>query len=104
MGPWGILVIAGLFEIVWAMGLKYSDGFSKPIPSVITIVGAIASFWLLSNAMKDLPAGTAYAVWTGIGALGVATLGIFLLGETVNPLRLAGIGLIVAGIIALKLA
>lgn len=101
---WFTLLIAGLFEIVWALGLKYSEGFTRLWPSVITILGAIASFVLLSSAMKNLPAGTAYAVWTGIGALGVATLGIFLFGEQVNLLRVLGIGFIVAGIIALKLA
>lgn len=104
MGPWGILVIAGILEVVWALGLKYSEGFTRLWPSVITLVGAAASFWLLSHAMKTLPAGTAYAVWTGIGALGVAIFGMILLGEGVTPLRLAGIGLIVAGIVALKLA
>lgn len=104
MNAWAILVVAGLFEIVWALGLKYSDGFSRLWPSVITLVGAVASFWLLAHAMKSLPAGTAYAVWTGIGALGVAVFGMILLGDAVNLLRLAGIGLIVAGIVALKLA
>lgn len=104
MNPWIILVIAGLFEIVWALGLKYSDGFTRLWPSVITLVGTVISFWLLAMAMRQLPAGTAYAVWTGIGALGVASLGVILLGEPVSPLRLGGIGLIVAGIIALKLA
>ncbi|GGE07146.1 quaternary ammonium compound-resistance protein SugE [Gemmobacter megaterium] len=104
MNAWTILVVAGLFEIVWALGLKYSDGFSRLWPSVITLVGAVASFWLLAHAMKSLPAGTAYAVWTGIGALGVAVFGMILLGDAVNLLRLAGIGLIVAGIVALKLA
>ena len=104
MGPWGILAIAGVLEVVWALGLKYSEGFTRLWPSVITLVGAAASFWLLSHAMKSLPAGTAYAVWTGIGALGVAIFGMILLGEGATPLRLAGIGLIVAGIVALKLA
>lgn len=104
MNAWIILFLAGLLEIVWAIGLKYSEGFTRPWPSVITILGAVASFWLLSSAMKTLPAGTAYAVWTGIGALGVATLGMMLFAEPVNLLRLLGIGLIVAGILALKLA
>ncbi len=104
MNPWSVLAIAGLFEVVWALGLKYSEGFTRLWPSVITLVGAAASFWLLAHAMKSLPAGTAYAVWTGIGALGVAVFGMILLGEGVSPLRLAGIGLIVAGIVALKLA
>lgn len=96
--------LAGALEVVWALGLKYSEGFTRPLPSLITIIGAIASFWLLSTAMKSLPAGTAYAIWTGIGALGVAILGIFLFGESTSPLKLIGIALIVSGIIALKLA
>jgi len=101
---WVALALAGLLEIVWAIGLKYSEGFTRFWPSVITVIGAFASFWLLSHAMKSLPAGTAYAIWVGIGALGVAVLGMVLFGESVNTMRLAGIGLIVAGIIALKLA
>ncbi|WP_028030258.1 quaternary ammonium compound efflux SMR transporter SugE [Gemmobacter nectariphilus] len=104
MNPWAVLVIAGVFEIVWALGLKYSEGFTRFWPSAITLIGALASFWLLAHAMKSLPAGTAYAVWTGIGALGVAIFGMILLGEGASPLRLAGIGFIVAGIVALKLA
>lgn len=102
--PWVALVLAGLLEVVWAIGLKYSEGFTRLWPSVITIIGAFASFWLLSHAMKTLPTGTAYAIWVGIGALGVAILGIALFGESASLGRLAGIGLIVAGIIALKLA
>ncbi len=102
--PWAALVVAGLLEIVWAIGLKYSEGFTKVWPSVVTVVGAFASIWLLSHAMKTLPTGTAYAIWVGIGTLGVAVLRMALFGESVNPIRLAGIGLIVAGIIALKLA
>lgn len=102
--PWILVVLAGLLETGWAMGLKYSDGFSKPILSVITIVGAIASFWLLSLAMKELPVGTAYAVWVGIGTVGTALLAVILLGEPVTALRVVGIALIVAGIAALKLA
>jgi len=104
MNAWIILFLAGLLEIVWAIGLKYSEGFTRPWPSVITILGAAASFWLLSSAMKTLPVGTAYAIWTGIGAIGVATLGIVVFAEPANLLRLLGIGLIVAGILALKLA
>ena len=104
MAPWTILFIAGLFEIVWALGLKYSDGFTRFWPTMVTLFGALASFWLLAHAMKSLPVGTAYAVWTGIGALGVAVFGMILLGDAVNLLRLAGIGLIVTGIVALKLA
>jgi len=101
---WAVLVVAGLFEIVWALGLKYSDGFSKLWPSVVVIVGAAVSFWLLALAMRALPAGTAYAVWTGIGAAGTALLGIALLGESANPLRLGCIALIVLGVLGLKLA
>lgn len=104
MGPWPVLVLAGLFEIGWALGLKYSDGFTKLVPSVLTVLGALVSFWLLSHAMKSLPVGTAYAVWVGIGTVGTATLAVVLFGEPVNAMRIAGIGLIVAGIVALKLA
>jgi len=104
LGAWPALVLAGLFEIGWALGLKYSNGFTKLVPSVLTILGAIASFWLLSHAMKSLPVGTAYAVWVGIGTVGTATLAVLLFGEPVNAMRIAGIGLIVAGIVALKLA
>lgn len=102
--PWVILVIAGLFEVVWAIGLKLSDGFTRPLPVVVTLVGAVASFWLLARAMQGLPVGTAYAIWVGIGALGVAILGIIWFGETANLMRLGGIALILAGIVALKLA
>ena len=101
---WTWLLIAGLFEIVWALGLKYSDGFSRLVPSIIVVVAAAVSFWLLALAMRALPAGTAYAVWTGIGASGTALLGIVLLGESANPVRLLCIGLIVAGVLGLKVA
>ncbi len=101
---WIILVIAGLLEVVWAIGLKYSQGFSRLWPGVITIVAMVASVALLSWAMKTLPVGTAYAVWTGIGAVGVATAGILLLGESASPARLASLALIVVGIIGLKLS
>lgn len=104
MGAWPALVLAGFFEIGWALGLKYSDGFTKLVPSVLTVLGALASFWLLSHAMKTLPVGTAYAVWVGIGTVGTATLAVVLFDEPVNAMRIAGIGLIVAGIVALKLA
>lgn len=104
MNPWTIVAIAGLMETGWALGLKYSDGFSKLWPSVATLVMAVASFWLLSLAMKTLPVGTAYAVWVGIGAIGTAVAAVFLFHEPVNALRVAGIGLILAGIVALKLA
>jgi len=104
VNPWALLGIAGLLEVAWALGLKYSDGFTKPWPSALTLIGATASFFILAQAMKTLPVGTAYAVWTGIGALGTAILAVFLFAEPVNALRVAGILLIVAGIAALKLA
>lgn len=101
---WIILFIAGLLEVVWAVGLKYTHGFSRLAPSVITIAAMIVSMALLSWAMKTLPVGTAYAVWTGIGAVGAAITGILLLGESASPARLASLALIVAGIIGLKLS
>ena len=101
---WGLLGVAGLLEIVWARGLKYSDGFTRPVPSVIVVVGAAASFWLLSLAMKELPLGTAYAIWTGVGAVGAFILGIIVLGEAATPMRIASALLILAGMIGLKLA
>lgn len=104
MNSWFIVLIAGLMETGWAIGLKYSDGFTRPMPSVLTIVGALGSFWLLSLAMKDLPVGTAYAVWVGIGAVGTAILAVFLFNEPVNAMRVAGVALIVAGILTLKFA
>ncbi|ELV9573417.1 quaternary ammonium compound efflux SMR transporter SugE [Escherichia coli] len=101
---WIILVIAGLLEVVWAVGLKYTHGFSHLTPSVITVTAMIVSMALLAWAMKSLPVGTAYAVWTGIGAVGAAITGIVLLGESANPMRLASLALIVLGIIGLKLS
>ena len=101
---WIILVLAGLFEIGWAIGLKYTDGFSKLWPTVWTLASMIVSLGLLGVAMKSVPVGTAYAVWVGVGAVGTAILGIVLLGEPANPGRLISLGLIVAGIIGLKLA
>ena len=100
---WTFLTIAGLFEIGWAVGLKYTDGFSRPVPSALTVLAMIGSFWLLALALKSIPLGTAYAVWTGIGAVGTAVLGILLFAEPASALRLACIGLIVAGILGLKL-
>ncbi len=102
--PWVLIVIAGLLEAGWALGLKYSEGFSKPIPSVLTVIGALASFYLLSLAMRDIPVGTAYAVWVGIGAVGTAIAAVILLGEPISAMRIAGMLLIVGGIAALKLA
>jgi quaternary ammonium compound-resistance protein SugE len=104
MNPWAILVIAGVLEMGWALGLKYSDGFSRLWPSVLTIVLALGSFYLLSVAMKSLPVGTAYAVWVGIGAIGTAVAAVFLFHEPVNVLRVMGVLLILAGIVALKFA
>lgn len=102
--PWVYLGVAGLLEILWAYTMKRSEGFSKPIESAITIAAMIASFWLLSLAMKHLPLGTAYAVWTGIGAIGAFILGVMMLGEAATPLRVVSAGLILAGIIGLRIA
>jgi len=104
MQAWIMLAAAGLFEIVWAIGLKYADGFTKPVPSAITITAMVISMWLLAQAARDLPIGTAYAVWTGIGAVGAALLGIMLFQESANFMRLGCIALIVAGIVGLKLS
>lgn len=104
VNAWVLIVLAGILETVWALGLKYSEGFTKLWPSVFTIVAMISSFILLSTAMKSLPVGTAYAVWVGIGVLGTVVFAVILLGEPVNLQRIAGIALILAGIIALKLA
>ncbi|MBV8875028.1 MAG: quaternary ammonium compound efflux SMR transporter SugE [Metakosakonia sp.] len=101
---WIILFIAGLLEVVWAIGLKYTHGFTRLVPSMITVTAMIVSIVMLSWAMKSLPTGTAYAVWTGIGAVGAAITGIVLFGESANPARLLSLALIVAGIIGLKLS
>lgn len=101
---WFILVVAGFFEIGWAVGLKYTHGFTRPWPTVGTALSMIISLGLLGVAMKSLPVGTAYAVWVGVGAVGTAILGIVLLGESASPMRLLSLGLIVAGIVGLKLA
>lgn len=101
--PWIYLLLAGLFEIGFALGLKYSEGFSRLWPSIGTVVAAGISLWLLTQAMKQIPIGTAYAVWTGIGAMGVAVLGIVLFNDSASPARLACVALIVAGVIGLKL-
>jgi quaternary ammonium compound-resistance protein SugE len=100
---WTVLVLAGLFEIAWAVGLKYTEGFTRLIPSVLTGAAMVISIVLLAIATKKLPLGTAYAVWTGIGAVGAVTLGIVLFGESAQPLRLLCVGLIVVGILGLKL-
>ena len=101
---WLILVLAGLFEVGWAIGLKYTHGFSRLWPTVGTVIAMLVSLALLGIAMKSLPVGTAYAVWVGVGAVGTVILGIILFGEPTNPGRLISVGLIIAGIIGLKLA
>lgn len=102
--PWITLLLAGLCEIAWAIGLKYTDGFSRPLPTILTLAAMLASIALLGLAMKTLPLGTAYAIWTGIGAIGTLIAGILLFGESLAPLRLFSILLIAAGLIGLKLA
>ena len=101
---WVYLFFAGVLEIVWAVGLKASSGFTKPLASTVTVVAMAGSFWLLALALKQIPLGTGYAVWVGIGAVGTAILGIVLFGEAATAARLASIGLILAGIVGLKLA
>ncbi|WP_423998724.1 quaternary ammonium compound efflux SMR transporter SugE [Haloarcula salina] len=100
---WYVLVLAGLFEIAWAVGLEYSDGLSKPIPTLGTVLALGISMALLAQAVKDLPVGTAYAVWTGIGAVGTASLGIVLFDEPASLTRIAFIGVVVVGIVGLNL-
>ena len=100
---WVYLVVAGLFECGWALGLKYSDGFTRLVPSLFTIAAMVLSFWLLSLAMRSIPIGTAYAIWTGIGAVGVAVIGMLFLGEPREILRIACLLLIVTGMVGLKL-
>jgi len=102
--PWAILVLAGLFEVGWAIGLKYTDGFTRFWPTLGTVSAMIISVGLLGLAMKSLPVGTSYAVWVGVGTVGTAALGILLLEEPANAGRLVSLGLIVAGIVGLKLA
>lgn len=103
MQAWIMPGLAGLFEIVWAIGLKYADGFTKPVPTAITVAAMVISMYLLALAARTLPIGTAYAVWTGIGAVGAALLGMMLFAESASALRLGCIALIVAGIAGLKL-
>ena len=100
---WIILVVAGLFEVGWAVGLKYTEGFTRLVPTGLTLMSMIISLGLLGLALRTLPLGTAYAVWTGVGTVGTALLGIALFGEPAQAMRLVCIGLIVAGIIGLKL-
>ncbi|WP_434040588.1 quaternary ammonium compound efflux SMR transporter SugE [Pseudomonas aeruginosa] len=101
---WIILFFAGLFEVGWAVGLKYIEGFSKPLPTVLTALAMLVSLGLLGLAMKHLPLGTAYAVWTGVGAVGTVIAGIVLFGESMALLRLASVALIVCGLVGLKLS
>jgi len=101
---WVVLFFAGLFEIGWAIGLKYSDGFSKPVASTATVIAMVVSVVLLGYAMKTLPVGTAYSVWVGIGAIGTVILGIWLFDEPAGLFRMVSVGLIIAGVIGLKLA
>ena len=101
---WALLLVAGALEIVWALALKASEGFTRWLPSLVVVIAAAVRFWLLALAMRVLPAGTAYAVWTGIGAAGTAVLGMAVFGEAASALRLACIVLIVAGVLGLKFA
>lgn len=101
---WILLVVAGLLEVAWAIGLKASEGFSRPLPSVLTVIAMAASFYLLAQAMKVLPVGTAYAIWVGIGAVGTVLLGMLIYGDSASPLRLLSLVLLLAGMVGLKLA
>lgn len=101
---WAILVLAGLFETGWAIGLKYTEGFTRLWPTVWTILAMVISLWLLDIAAKELPVGTAYSVWVGVGAVGTVILGIILFGEQANAGRLVSVAVIIAGIVGLKLA
>lgn len=101
---WMILVVAGLFEVGMVMGLNFSEGFTKLLPSVLMVASGGISFYLLSVAMQSIPVGTAYAVWTAIGAAGAVLLGVLLLGEPANALRMAGIAVVLGGVLMLKLA
>jgi len=101
---WIILFFAGLFEVGWAVGLKYTDGFSRPLPTALTIAAMAISLGLLGLAVKELPLGTAYAIWTGVGAVGTVIAGIILFGESMALVRLVSVALIVAGLIGLKVS
>ncbi|WP_338496409.1 quaternary ammonium compound efflux SMR transporter SugE [Pseudomonas sp. WP18] len=101
---WIILFFAGLAEVGWAVGLKYTDGFSRPLPTALTIAAMVISLGLLGLAMKELPLGTAYAIWTGVGAVGTVIAGIILFGESMALVRLASVALIIAGLIGLKVS
>lgn len=101
---WIILFFAGLFEVGWAVGLKYTEGFTRPIPTALTVAAMLVSLGLLGLAMKELPLGTAYAIWTGVGAIGTVIAGIILFGESMALFRLASVALIIAGLAGLKLS
>ena len=101
---WILLFIAGLLEVGWMIGMKYSQGFTKPVPSVLMVIALGMSMWVLTLAVRTLPLGTSYAVWTGIGAVGAMIAGIILFGESASPMRIASAALIVSGIVGLKLA
>ena len=102
--PWIILFFAGLFEVGWAVGLKYTEGFTRPLPTTLTIGAMVISLGLLGLAMKDLPLGTAYAIWTGVGAVGTVIAGIILFGESMALFRLASVALIIAGLVGLNIS
>lgn len=102
-GAWLLLLAAGLFEVGWALGLKHTDGFTRPLPTVLTLAAMAASVALLGLAVKHLPISTAYAVWTGIGAVGTAVLGVWWLGEDLSPLKAASLAMITLGLVGLKL-
>ena len=101
---WIILFFAGLFEVGWAVGLKYTEGFTRPIPTALTVAAMLVSLGLLGLAMKELPLGTAYAIWTGVGAVGTVIAGIILFGESMALFRLASVALIIAGLVCLKIS
>lgn len=102
VGPWLLLLAAGVFEVAWAVGLKTTEGFTRPLPTVLTVGAMVASVVLLGLAVKQLPISTAYAVWTGIGAIGTAVLGVWLLGESLTLLKAASLALITLGLVGLK--
>ncbi|KIQ02627.1 MULTISPECIES: quaternary ammonium compound efflux SMR transporter SugE [Pseudomonas] len=101
---WIILFFAGLFEVGWAVGLKYTDGFTRPLPTLLTVAAMVVSLGLLGLAMKELPLGTAYAIWTGVGAVGTVIAGIILFGESMALIRLASVALIICGLVGLKMS
>lgn len=101
---WIYLLLAGLFEVGWAVGLKYTDGFSRPLPTLLTVAAMAISLVLLGLAIRELPLGTAYAIWTGLGAAGTVLAGVLLFGEALTPLRLASLALLLLGVVGLKLA